>query len=138
MAIGEQDLRNAERRMATVRQGGFAVAARYDRRTANVVIGLSTGVEIWVAARLIEGLAGAGPDELAVIEISPAGLGLHWPKLDADVHVPALLQGLFGSGRTRLAAELGAAGGKARTRAKTQAARVNGRKGGRPRKTTGG
>jgi hypothetical protein len=34
---------------------------------------------------------------LAEIEISPAGVGLHWPKLDADVHVPALLQDVLGS-----------------------------------------
>ncbi|MER8672015.1 DUF2442 domain-containing protein [Mesorhizobium sp. M1156] len=31
--------------------------------------------------------------------ISPTGLGLHWPQLDADVDVPALLQGVFGSKR---------------------------------------
>jgi len=41
------------------------------------------------------------------------GLGLHWPKLDADVYVPALLQGVFGS-KQWMAAQLGAVGGKAR------------------------
>jgi len=65
--------------------------------------------------RLAEGLADASPGDLAEIEVSPAGLGLHWPKLDADVYVPALLQGVFGSKRW-MAAELGAAGGKARSR----------------------
>ena len=31
------------------------------------------------------------------MEVSPTGLGLHWQKLDADLSVPALLQGLFGT-----------------------------------------
>jgi hypothetical protein len=57
---------------------------------------------------------------------------LHWPKLDADVYVPALLQGVFGS-KSWLAAQLGAAHGKVRSRAKAAASRENGRKGGRAR-----
>ena len=83
---------------------------------------------------LIEGLAGAAPDDLADIEVTPAGLGLHWPKLDADVYVPALMQGVFGS-RRWMAAQLGATGGKATSKAKGDAARANGRKGGRRPKT---
>ncbi len=85
---------------------------------------------------MAEGLAGASPDDLAKIEISPTGLGLHWPRLDADLYVPALLQGVFGS-RSWMAAQMGAAGGKARSAAKSAAARKNGRKGGRPRRTAG-
>ena len=77
------------------------------------------------------------PADLAEIKVSPAGLGLHWPKLDADVYVPALLQGVFGSKRW-MAAQLGATGGQARSHAKAAAARENGRKGGRPRKVAGG
>ena len=137
MAVSEQDVQQAEKRMEALRENGFAVSARYDRRTARIVVNLNTGVQIAFPTRLAEGLAGASPDDLAEIEISPAGLGLHWPKLDADVYVPALLQGVFGSKRW-MAAELGAAGGKARSRAKAAAARQNGRKGGRPRKAAGG
>jgi hypothetical protein len=33
----------------------------------------------------------ARPADLAVIEISPTGLGLRFPVLDADTYVPALL-----------------------------------------------
>jgi hypothetical protein len=137
MAVPEQDVQQAEKRMAALRQNGFAVSARYDRRAARVVVELNTGVQIAVPTRLMEVLAEASPDDLAEIEISPAGLGLHWPKLDADVYVPALLHGVFGSKRW-MAAELGAAGGKVRSRAKAAAARENGRRGGRPRKAANG
>ncbi len=133
MAVTEQDVQQAEKRMAALRENGFAVSARYDRRTARIVVNLNTGVRIAFPARLAEGLAEASPDDLAEIEIRPAGLGLHWPKLDADVYVPTLLQGVFGSKRW-MAAELGAAGRRVRSRAKASAARDNGRKGGRPRK----
>jgi hypothetical protein len=61
-------------------------------------------------------------------------LGLHWPKLDADVYLPALMQGVFGSKRW-MAGVLGAKGGAAKTAAKSEAARRNGAKGGRPRKS---
>jgi len=133
MAITEQEVERAERRMGELRAAGYAVSARYDRRRARVVIGLDTGIELAFPARLAEGLAGACADDLADIEISPAGLGLHWPRLDADLYVPALLQGVFGS-KSWMARQLGAAGGRARSAAKVAASRENGRKGGRPRK----
>lgn len=133
MAITEQELEQAEARMAETRAGGHAVSARYDRRRSRVVVALNTGVELTFPTRLAEGLADASPDSLADIEISPAGLGLHWPQLDADLYVPGLLQGVFGS-KTWMARQLGAEGGRARTAAKVAASRVNGRKGGRPRK----
>lgn len=82
---------------------------------------------------LVEGLAGADPEALSGIEITPAGLGLHWPALIADVYVPALLGGVFGS-RRWMASELGAKGGRTTSSAKAAAARANGRKGGRPPK----
>ena len=133
MAITERDLAKAEKRMAAKREAGHAVSARYDRRRSRVVVALNTGVELTFPTQLAEGLADASPDSLAEIEISPAGLGLHWPKLDADLYVPALLQGVFGSKRW-MARQLGAEGGRSRTAAKIAASRENGRKGGRPRK----
>jgi hypothetical protein len=92
-----------------------------------------TLVQFAFPVKLAEGLAEAAPESLSEIEITPAGLGLHWPRLDVDLYVPALLQGVFGSKRW-MAQQLGAEGGRARTDAKAAAARTNGRKGGRPRK----
>lgn len=133
MVITEHELNQATRRMETLRQQGHAIAARYDRRRARVIVSLNTGVEVAFPPKLAEGLAEAGSADLAKIEITVGGLGLHWPRLDADLYVPGLLAGAFGSNRW-MAAQLGAAGGRARTRAKTRAARVNGRLGGRPKK----
>ena len=133
MAITEAELAQAEVRVAQQREAGYATSARYDRRRGRIVVGLSTGLELAFPTRLAEGLAGATPGDLGEIEISPAGLGLHWPRLDADLYVPALLQGVFGSKRW-MASQLGAQGGRARTPAKAAAARENGRKGGRPPK----
>jgi len=133
MAVTERELEQAEKRTAALRDVGYAVSARYDRRRSRVVVGLNTGVEFAFPAKLAEGRSGASPEGLSEIEISPAGLGLHWPRLDADLNVPALLQGVFGS-KHWMARQLGAEGGRSRTAAKIAAARANGRKGGRPRK----
>jgi hypothetical protein len=133
MAISEDDLKAAERRMEERREAGYAVSVRYDRRSARVVIGLNTDVQVAIPTTKIEGLADALAEQLSEIEISEAGLGLHWPQLDVDVYIPAMLQGIFGS-RRWMSAQLGSTGGSARSDAKTATARENGRKGGRPRK----
>ncbi|WP_372069214.1 DUF2442 domain-containing protein (plasmid) [Tistrella mobilis] len=135
MAVSEQEFIQAEKRTQAHRQAGYAVAARYDRRTARVVVKLNTDVQISFPPRLAEGLAGASPEDLAVIEITPSGLGLHWPRLDADLYVPGLMTGQLGSKRW-MAAQLGAAGGRVRSPAKVASSRENGRKGGRPRKVS--
>ncbi len=137
MVVTERQFKQAEARVQALRAAGHAVAARFDRRTARVVVSLSTGVQLAVPVRLIEGLAGASAESLAEIEISAAGLGLHWPKLDADVYVSGLLQGAFGSKRW-MAQRMGRLGGRSRRAAKVTASRENGRKGGRPRKAASG
>ena len=135
MAQNENVLAQAEHKMTALREAGYATSAHYDRRKSRIIIELSTGVQLAFPTELVEGLSGASPESLAEIEISPAGLGLHWPRLDADIYVPALLQGMFGT-KNWMARHLGAKGGQARTEAKTSASRENGRRGGRPRKPT--
>ena len=133
MAITDDVIEQAESRMATARDHAHAVAARYDRRTSRVIVRLHSGIELSIPPHLVEDLADATPDTLAEIEVSPSGLGLHWPQLDADLYVPALLEGQFGS-KQWMACKLGTAGGRSRSPAKRSAARANGAKGGRPRK----
>jgi hypothetical protein len=106
---------------------------RYERKRDRVVIGLNTGIEVAFRPRDAQGLECAKPDQLDRIEISPSGLGIHFPKLDADIYLPALLEGFLGSKRW-IAAEHGKIGGSVSSRAKAAAARRNGKLGGRPRK----
>jgi hypothetical protein len=134
MTITDSDRIAAETNLQTeLKSQPKAIFAHYDRRISRIVIGLDNGLELAFPPRLAQGLEHATPAELAVIEISPLGDGLHWPAIDADLYVPALLQGIFGS-KSWMARHLGAAGGRVRSGAKGAAARENGRKGGRPRK----
>jgi hypothetical protein len=110
-----------------------AVSARYDRRIGRVVVGLNNGLEISFSPRNAQGLETATWAQLREIEIYPTGSGLHFPALDADLYIPALLEGFFGSKRW-MAGRLGATGGRSRSAAKVSAARKNGKAGGRPRK----
>jgi|SRR5882724_11502107 len=128
------DIRQADKRMqARLQRQPRAISARYDRRGARIVVSLSNGLELGVPVDLAQGLADASASDLAAIEISPAGLGLHWPRLDADLYLPALMSGVFGT-RRWMARVLGKAGGQVTSAAKQAAARANGRRGGRPRK----
>ena len=134
MPINDSDRLAAETKLQTQLKGvPKAIHARYDRRLSRVIVGLDNGLELAFPPRLAQGLEHATPADLAIIEISPLGDGLHWPAIDADLYVPGLLQGVFGS-KSWMARHLGAAGGRARSGAKVAAARENGRKGGRPRK----
>lgn len=85
--------------------GPRAVAARYGAGRGRVVITLSTGIELGLLPRDVEGLAGASAEQLRAIEIKVAGLGIHFPRLDADLSLPALLDGVLGSRRWMAARE---------------------------------
>jgi hypothetical protein len=111
----------------------IAVAAHYDRKSGRVVVHLDSKLVISFAPRDAQGLEQAKPAQLDEIEISPSGMGLHFPKVDADIFIPGLLEGFLGS-RRWMASRLGQKGGESRTRAKRKASRANGRLGGRPRK----
>lgn len=110
-----------------------ALAARYDKRLRMVMIALHTGLTVAFKPGDVQGLEAATVADLSAIEISPSGFGLHFPAVDADVWLPGLLAGQFGS-KNWMAARMGKAGGKVRSPAKTAACRANGAKGGRPRK----
>jgi Protein of unknown function (DUF2442) len=68
-----------------------ARSAHFDPFTGRIVIALNSGFEVAFLPQDAEGLEGASTAELELIEISPSGLGIHFPKLDADLYVPALV-----------------------------------------------
>ncbi len=113
MTITDKDVRRAEAEMDKLVQAGpLAVEAHYDRGRGRVMVRLNTGLELAFAPRDAQGLESARAVDLDTIEISASGLGLHFPKLDADLYVPALLEGCLGS-RQWMATRRGRKGGKA-------------------------
>jgi hypothetical protein len=114
-----------------------AVSAHYDRAAGHIVIALSSKLILSFSPHDAQGLENAKPSQLDEIEITPSGFGIHFPKLDADLYVPGLLEGFLGS-KKWMAYRLGQIGGQSRSRAKKAASRANGRLGGRPRKAVRG
>jgi Protein of unknown function (DUF2442) len=117
------------RRLLT--RGPLATAARYT--AGRIHVELNNGCAFVFPVKHAQGLTGAKATDLRNIEIQASGLSLHWPKIDADLYVPALVKSILGT--QQWMAQIGAAGGKAATRAKVKAARANGKLGGRPKKS---
>jgi hypothetical protein len=107
-----------------------AKSARYDRKSGRVVIELTNGSTFMFPARLAQGLTDASDDDLAQITLMGEGFALHWETINEGFSVPGLLAGLFGT--RKYMAQLA---GRATSPKKAAAARANGAKGGRPRKT---
>jgi len=74
-----------------------AVEAYYDRTNRLVVVHLRSGAVFSFPPNIAQGLSDAAAEDLAEVEITPSGLGLHWEKLDADFTVSGLLNGIFGT-----------------------------------------
>ena len=132
--ILERDWDAANRRgQESLAAGQLAVSAYYDQPTGKVVIELNNGVGLHIPPTLIQGMENATPTELVEIVIEGHGMGLHFPQLDVDLYVPALVRGILGT--SAWMRRLGRKGGASKSPAKAEAARRNGRLGGRPPST---
>lgn len=134
MTISDQAYVAANKR-AALKKSTFpaAVSVHYDKRVDKIIIALATGLELGFCPRQAQGFEHVHAADLVAPEISPSGLGIHFPLLDLDIYIPGLLDGFLGSKRW-MAAQNGSIGGAVSTPAKAAAARENGKKGGRPRK----
>jgi hypothetical protein len=125
-----------------------AAYRRYDERLAKeplatkvqyrpsrdvVIVEMNNGASLIIPRPLMQGLNDATPAQLRGACIVGHGTVLSWPELDADFTVMSLLHGVYGGGRWM--SELARHGGEVKSKAKARAARLNGAKGGRPRKT---
>jgi hypothetical protein len=108
------------------------VDAQYDAVRDTVNLTFWSGGSMTIPRRIIPGLDRAPASSLGSISVSPAGDALSWRSLDVDVYVPGLIERAFGT--HLFAAATGRRGGRRRSKAKTAAAKLNGAKGGRPRK----
>ena len=114
----------------TRQQEPRAITARYDVALGKVVVELTNGCTFTFPPRLAQGLENATEEQLSGVEILGAGSGLHWEALDTDLSIPGLLAGIFGT-----KAYMARHAGRVISPAKSAAARSNGAKGGRPRKS---
>lgn len=121
----------ARARATAEREAGLrATAARYDRKTGRFVLELTNGYELGIPVTTLPALRNATQAQLAAVEMSATGSAIRIPALDADYSVPGLVLAFT-------AREIGRRGGEVRSKAKSRAAKVNGAKGGRPRKLAG-
>jgi hypothetical protein len=104
-----------------------AIAARYDRTSGRVIVGLENGSTFAFPSRLAQGLDAASDDQFAAVEFLGRGHGLRWEESDADLFLPNFMAGIFGT-------EIWMArhAGQATSAAKAILSRANGMKGGHP------
>jgi len=122
----------AVRRGADDRAAGLhASSVVYDIAARRVLLTLTNGYLLGIPISRLPEVANEPDEVLADVEL--LGTLLHWESLDADYSVPALV--LEALGRDVSTRELARRAGSATSEAKAAAARTNGAKGGRPRKT---
>lgn len=74
-----------------------AIAASHDAEAKVVIVRLRSGATFSFPPEIAQGLRGAKAEDLAQLEITLMGDGLHWKTLDADFSVAGLLAGVFGT-----------------------------------------
>lgn len=129
-----------ERGLNRLNSAPRAKSVSVDSAGKSIKIELLNGVVISVPTHLIQVLNEATRAEICDVELLLDGLYVRWPQLDEDLKIQSLIEGTFGtdkwmSGLKTHLAELGRKGGRSRSTAKSIASRLNGAKGGRPRKS---
>ncbi|HEY9723168.1 MAG TPA: DUF2442 domain-containing protein [Oscillatoriaceae cyanobacterium] len=71
-----------------------ATAIQYDADSHRFTITLLAGGKVSFDVAQVPELAGATSGQLADVELSPSGGGIHWPQLDMDISVAGLVMDL--------------------------------------------
>lgn len=131
--LEQQHKEAVERGRQRINQEPQVKRVEYENTTRRFIIVLKNDVQFSIPIALIQGLASASAEEIADVRIGPRGASLHWERLDVDLSVTGLLAGIFG---TRLwMSSIGRQGGGVTSSAKQEASRLNGKKGGRPKRS---
>jgi hypothetical protein len=103
-----------------------------------LAITLMDGVRVMIPVKNVRELDGLSDEQLRKVAPSPSGEGIAWDESDIHISVPGLIWELFGSPEiTRKAVtENARRAASTKTEARSQAARANGKKGGRPKRAT--
>jgi hypothetical protein len=107
-----------------------ASAVRYDADRGLILVELRSGFAFAFQPERVRGLEAGTANALRKARISPSGDGLHWDDLDVDVSLTGLMADAL-----NLREWAPRFMGQQRSEAKARAARLNGLKGGRPRRS---
>lgn len=69
-----------------------AKEVRYEAERVRLVIELVSGATLDIPLPMTERLSNASERERGVMELTPFGLGIHWPLVDEDLYVPRLVE----------------------------------------------
>ncbi len=99
--MGEPTDIAADARIAAARAAGErslhtprAIAARYLPERDRIEVDLASGWSVQVPRTFSPRLSKASAQECARVELVDSGLGLHWPAIDEDWYVPAVIEAL--------------------------------------------
>lgn len=106
----------------------------YNKQSRKIIIHFDNDCTFECPVSLLQGICDLTDDEITKVKLTPAGWGITWEEADLDFGVNELVQGVFGT--KAWMKEIAAKGGRSRSEKKQAASRINGAKGGRPRKVS--
>lgn len=104
----------------------------YESTSRKIVIEFDNGCKFECPISLLQGVCDLSDDEISQVKLTPAGWGLTWENAEIDLGINELVQGIFGT--KAWMKKIAAKGGYSKSAKKRAASRINGKKGGRPRK----
>lgn len=76
--------------------GVRAMEARYDETTERIAVEMFSGAGFAIPVAFVPGLNETTPAQRAALTLTASGIGIRWPALNIDVHVPGVLERLLG------------------------------------------